>query len=125
MVDLPHAEIGCHRTGFSRKCRELVAAGECCRWVQVQGMDPQTGEKFSRSDCVDNWGPMLAIEQGRKLNEIGAAVESLRNETTKAHAQAAQEIAKSVQSAVILSRLALAVAAPDGASRLSLDKGGQ
>jgi hypothetical protein len=79
-MDLPSKDIGCHRTGFTRKCFGLVASGECNRWLAIQGQHPQTGETFSRHDCIDNWTPLLLIENSKLQRETGAAVESFRNE---------------------------------------------
>jgi hypothetical protein len=77
---LPDKDIGCHHTGFTRKCRELVASGECNRWLQIQGQNPNTGEKVNQYNCIDNWTPMLLIENSQMQRQTGAAVESFRNE---------------------------------------------
>jgi hypothetical protein len=77
---LPDKDIGCHRTGFTRKCRELVAAGECNRFIQVQGMHPQTEERFSRWDCVDNWAPLLLIDNTRHQAQTCASIDRFNNE---------------------------------------------
>lgn len=78
---LPKETTKCHLTGFEKSCRELVASGACQRWINVQGMNPQTGETVNQWNCTDNWMPMLLIENSKKLNEVGAAIESFRNET--------------------------------------------
>lgn len=82
---LPDKNLGCHHTGFTRKCRELVAIGECGRWMQIQGHNPNTGEPVSRYDCIDNWTPLLLIENSQQQRQTGAAVESFRNEMVKAN----------------------------------------
>lgn len=80
---LPDKEIGCHRTGFSRKCRDLVASGECARFIQIQGNNPNTGEPTNKWDCIDNWTPLLLIENSQMQRQTGAAVESFRNEVVE------------------------------------------
>lgn len=77
---LPDKEIGCHRTGFTRKCRELVTSGECKRFIQVDGRNPMSGEHVSRWDCVDNWMPLLMIDNTQQVRQTAAAIESFRNE---------------------------------------------
>jgi len=80
---LPDKETGCHHTGFAKKCRDLVASGKCKRWLQIAGNNPNTGEAVNRFDCVDNWTPLLLIENSQMQRQTGAAVESFRNEMVK------------------------------------------
>lgn len=80
MDSLPNDKIYCHLTGFTKKCRKLVTDGKCDRWLQIQGHDPNTGDPVNRWNCIDNWGPMLAIENSLMQRRTGAAVESFRNE---------------------------------------------
>lgn len=82
---LPEDGVGCHRTAFRRDCRELVTSGRCRRWVQVHGKHPQTGEPVDRFDCVDNWGPLLLIENSHMQRQTAAAIESFRNEVMAAN----------------------------------------
>ena len=82
-MDLPAKELGCHRTGFAQDCRELVTSGKCNRWIQIQGHDPNTGQPVNRCDCVDNWTPMLLVENSMVQRQTGAAVETLRNQMIK------------------------------------------
>lgn len=87
-MDLPNKTRGCHRTGFSTLCRDLVVDGKCDRWMQVQGKNPNTGEEFNRSNCIDDWGPLLMMENSQMQRQTGAAVESFRNEMVDANATA-------------------------------------
>jgi hypothetical protein len=82
-MDLPPEAVYCHHTGFKKKCRALVTSGACNRWMQVRGMNPNTGEDINRSDCVDNWTPILLIENSQMQRQTGAAVESFRNEMVR------------------------------------------
>lgn len=47
------------------------------------GMHPQTGERINKWDCAIVWMPMLTIENTQKANEVGAAIESFRNEMVR------------------------------------------
>lgn len=82
-MDLPDKDRGCHRTGFKINCRKLVTDGKCCRWMQITGSNPNTGEAVSRHDCIDDWIPYLLMENSKLQRETGAAVESFRNEMVK------------------------------------------
>ena len=61
---------------------ELVA---CMFWMEVIGMNPQTGSEVKEGNCAINLIPMLLIENSKVNRETGAAVESFRNETVKAN----------------------------------------
>ena len=84
-LDLPPLELGCHRTGFEKKCRDLVSCGLCNRWIGMTGMDANTGQSVKPFDCVDNWHIALLLENSKLQRETGAAVESFRNEMVKAN----------------------------------------
>jgi len=75
----PPKEIGCHHTGFQKKCRDLVTKGLCNRWVCLIGADPNTGETLNHYNCIDNWVLKLGLEQSQMSRQTGAAVESFRN----------------------------------------------
>lgn len=85
MHGLPNKEIGCHHTGFEKKCFDLVTSGACTRWIQIMGRNPNTGGEINKYDCIDNWIPMLLIENSFINKQTGAAVESFRNEMVKAN----------------------------------------
>lgn len=81
---LPDKEDYCHRTNFEKKCRALVSSGRCRkRWIQIQGVNPNTGETINRYDCIDNWWPTLMMEFSQQQRATAAAIESMRNETVK------------------------------------------
>lgn len=85
MVDLPDKEVGCHRTGFAQGCRDLVVSGRCRRWMQIQGANPNTGEPLNRYDCVDNWTPLLLIENSQMQRQTGASCDKVANEVRRFH----------------------------------------
>ena len=82
-MDLPGKETMCHKTGFTKSCRDLVTSEACNRWMQIQGNHPNTGEAINRSMCVDDWTPILLMENSQMQRQTGAAVESLRNNVVK------------------------------------------
>lgn len=80
MNNLPPKDVGCHRTGFVKSCRECVVEHNCPLWMQVQGVHPQTGEQLNQFGCADAFIPILLIENSQMQRQTGAAVESFRNE---------------------------------------------
>ena len=58
-------------------CKKL----ECVWFTQIAGTHPQTGEQFDEWGCAVAWKPLLSIENTKRLNEVGGAIESFRNAT--------------------------------------------
>jgi hypothetical protein len=85
---LPDSKRGCHRTGFTRKCRDLLVSEECNRWIMIEGTNPANGQPLSQWDCVDNWPIALLIDIAKKLVNGNTGVEnavlSFRNEMVEA-----------------------------------------
>lgn len=77
---LPNEKLGCHHTGFTKKCRKLVADGICGRWTQIIGVHPQTGEQLNRWDCVDNFTALLLVENAQMSRQTAASVDKSVNE---------------------------------------------
>lgn len=81
------------------KCEEIkVEAGKpmlyrCPWYVQVRGVDMNTGEETGNWGCAIAWMPMLMINTANESRKGVAATESFRNEMVKrnAHAQQVQE----------------------------------
>jgi hypothetical protein len=66
--------------------------GTKCSWfTQIRGTNPNTGQEVDEWGCAVAWLPMLMIENSQQQRQTGAAVESFRNEMTKAQ-QASQAI---------------------------------
>jgi len=80
---IPEKDVGCHRTGFAKTCRECVIDHKCQLWVQIIGSNPNTGEALNRWACADSWMPLLTIENSQQQRQTGAAVESFRNEMVR------------------------------------------
>ena len=82
---LPDKGIGCHRTGFVKTCREGVVEHSCALWLQIAGINPNTGEPMHKYACADALMPFLTIENSQQQRQTGAAVESFRNEMVSAN----------------------------------------
>jgi hypothetical protein len=55
-----------------------------CKWfIQIRGMNPNTGEDVDEYGCAIEWMPILMIENSQQQRQTGAAVESFRNEMIK------------------------------------------
>jgi hypothetical protein len=57
---------------------------QCSWFTQVRGTNPNTGKEVDEWGCAVTWLPMLMIENSQQQRQTGAAVESFRNEMTKA-----------------------------------------
>lgn len=60
-------------------CKKL----ECVWFTQIAGTHPQTGDTFDEWGCAVAWMPILSIENTKRLNEVGGAIESFRNATVE------------------------------------------
>lgn len=81
----------CPLDGFS-PCREM----ECTWFIQVRGVNPNTGGEVDEWACAVSWLPILLIENSQQQRHTGAAVESFRNEMVKN-----QEVAQKVLLATV------------------------
>ena len=64
---------------IGESCRQL----ECTWYTKVSGVNPQTGEPVEEYGCAVAWIPFLQMDNTMKVNQAGAAIESLRNETVE------------------------------------------
>lgn len=85
MNALPDEKVKCPATGFAKSCRAIVTKCDCPKFVQIRGVDPQSGEEVDKWGCVDSFLPMLLIENSQQQRQTAAAVESFRNEMVKAN----------------------------------------
>ena len=76
MAKLEHGDL-CPLIGES--CRKL----ECTWYTKVSGTNPQTGEPVEEFGCAVAWIPFLQMDNTKHVNQAGAAIESLRNETVE------------------------------------------
>ncbi len=80
---------------FSRKDTKVCpllkkpCIGVSCMWAtKMRGTDPQSGSEIDEESCAIAWLPMLLTENVKASHETGAAVESLRNESSRNHGEA-------------------------------------
>ncbi len=62
-------------------CRQM----DCAWFIQVRGINPNTGKEVDEWACSMAWMPILMIENSQQQRSTGAAVESFRNEMVKAN----------------------------------------
>lgn len=55
----------------------------CPLWIELRGTDPNTGQPVDEWGCSYAWMPTLTIENSQQSRQLGAAIESLRNEQVK------------------------------------------
>lgn len=67
---------------YKKTCKQL----DCAWFVQLRGTHPQTGADIDEYGCAVSWLPILLIEGAKETRQIGAAVESFRNEMVKSNA---------------------------------------
>lgn len=69
------AKAGCPLDKF-KPCKQL----DCAWFVQLRGMNPNTGQEIDEWGCAMAWQPILMIENSQQQRQTAAAVESFRNE---------------------------------------------
>lgn len=69
------------------KCQEIKdnALHECAWYIQIMGVNPNTGEETNDKGCAMAWLPVLLVENSRQQRGTGAAIESFRNEMVRAN----------------------------------------
>jgi hypothetical protein len=58
---------------------------DCDWYIQVMGLNPQTGAEMNQWGCSIAFMPMLLIEGSQQTRQTGAAIESFRNEMVKSN----------------------------------------
>lgn len=81
---LPDNRVKCPATGFARSCREVVTECDCPKFVHVQFVNPQNGEKVDKYGCADAFMPILTILNAQATHQAGASVDMLRGEVKEA-----------------------------------------
>lgn len=71
-------KMNCPINGFE-PCKKL----DCAWFIQVRGLNPNTGKEVDEWGCAIAWMPVLMIENSQQQRQTGAAVESFRNEMVK------------------------------------------
>ncbi len=60
---------------------------DCMWWMQLQGVNPQTGAHEDYWGCAINLIPQILVESSKETRQAAAAIESFRNEMVKANDQ--------------------------------------
>jgi hypothetical protein len=58
---------------------------KCAWFIQLRGMNPNTGKEIDEWGCSIAWLPVLMVENSQQQRQTGAAVESFRNEMVRAN----------------------------------------
>lgn len=53
---------------------------KCKFYIELKGMNPNTGEEVNGWDCSIAWLPLLLVENSKTSRETSASVDSFRNE---------------------------------------------
>ncbi len=69
---------------------------ECNWFIQVRGMDPNTGKEVDEWGCSIAWLPHLLIENAKETRQGAAATESFRNEMVKANRETVKVLSELV-----------------------------
>ena len=72
----------CPMTAFKTRCKKH--RDDCPNYVHIRGKMPQSEEDIDMYDCALKWAPTLAIELSQRMNQMGATMDSFRNELVKA-----------------------------------------
>jgi hypothetical protein len=82
---------------FCPLIRKKCVKHKCAWYVNIRGMNPNTGQEIDKWACSVAWMPLMSVEIAQKENQTGAAVESFRNEVVKANIQNQQLYLSSVE----------------------------
>lgn len=77
---LPDEKIHCHYTGFTKRCKDLVVEGKCCKWVNVMGENPNTGQMVTQYACADSYAHLLLVQMAMTNNQVSASHDKHTNE---------------------------------------------
>ena len=91
------AKTNCPLNNFD-PCKEL----ECAWFMKVSGKHPQKDEEVEDWGCAMAWTPIFLMENNRVSFQVGAAVESFRNEMVKSNETSQQVLLAAMQNNVKL-----------------------
>jgi len=94
MAQIPHGpdNLYCplHRAKMAKVCHT------CPLWVQLRGINPNTGAEVDHWNCSLSALPMLIVENANQSRQNGAATESFRNPMVQLHSTSTQLLARSI-----------------------------
>src|SRR5574341_1288382 len=82
---------------FCPLLKKACIEDRCKFWVHIRGKNPQSQSEIDLPDCSIKWLPVLLIENAQMSRQVGAAVESARNEQAKGAAVLASALLISPQ----------------------------
>lgn len=78
----PDDKTMCHRTGFEKRCRDMVVNCNCRAWVRIKGRHAETDAPVDLYDCADHWGPQIQMQATEVLQKhlltIAESIDGLR-----------------------------------------------
>tara|TARA_R110000744_G_C19371578_1_gene562700 strand:+ start:3500 stop:3802 length:303 start_codon:yes stop_codon:yes gene_type:complete len=68
---------------FGHKCEKVVddEIERCALYIELEGVDPVTGDQTRTSRCSMAWQTILLVEGNGVMQRTNANIQSLRNET--------------------------------------------
>lgn len=60
--------------------KEPCIKHRCHHWQHMLGKHPQTGAELDQWDCVFNLQTIIMLNVGKQVNDLGASIDSFRNE---------------------------------------------
>lgn len=83
---IPDLKTMCHRTGFTKTCRECVVEHGCRLWkrVTLEG-HPETAKPVDHYDCADSLVDLYLKDMLRRQLQTTATVDHLRKEVHQAN----------------------------------------
>ena len=59
----------------------------CPMWVQVRGMNPNTGQETDRWDCSIALLTMMQLETAKEVRQTNASIDTMRSDNQKYHGE--------------------------------------
>lgn len=75
---IPDPTLGCHKSGMQMTCHEGVVKHRCQLWGSY--ILEENGQKKEYWGCIEMLKFIQNMNIERRINQLGGAIESLRNE---------------------------------------------
>lgn len=88
-MSLPEKDIGCHRTGFAKTCRECVVEHNCQLWKPLRiDADRVTGQLYTEHwACIDVHAHTIGINMLGRQDTTSATVDKLAKTVAESNDQ--------------------------------------
>ena len=89
------------------KCEEARdgAIHRCAWFIQLRGVNPNTGKETDEHGCAMAWLPTLMIENSQQQKGTSASIQSFRNEMVRANEMNCQMLASVANDRLLASRV--------------------